>query len=123
MIAAYSGSLIQQNFGESLFHHGYLLYTLDSQRKHKVEATNIKNSYGFVKLVLKENDWFCEQQLLSTLLCDSHFPENLNIRMCGEISAHHLQNLKFLLKDKNYVHTDFVLKDDTKKCIFKRLLF
>ena len=54
---AYSGSLIQQNFGESLDKHGYILYNLKTKENKLIE---IENMYGFVKLyvtngVLEDN--------------------------------------------------------------------
>jgi len=51
----YAGSLVQQNFGESLRGHGYLLWDL----KDKIIATfhDIKSDYGFVKVIIKDNIW------------------------------------------------------------------
>ena len=43
----YSGSLVQQNFGESLSGHGFLAWDMDS---FKYEAINIPNEYGYYTL-------------------------------------------------------------------------
>lgn len=44
---AYAGSLIQQNFGETLTHHGYLIWDLDKRARKFVE---IKNDYGYFNI-------------------------------------------------------------------------
>ena len=43
----YAGSLVQQNFGESLNGHGFLVWDLDSM---KYEAIDIPNAYGYYTL-------------------------------------------------------------------------
>jgi len=43
----YAGSLVQQNFGESLNGHGFLVWDLDS---FKYEAIDIPNEYGYYTL-------------------------------------------------------------------------
>lgn len=43
----YAGSLVQQNFGESLNGHGFLVWDLDS---FKYEAIDIPNDYGYYTL-------------------------------------------------------------------------
>ena len=43
----YAGSLVQQNFGESLSGHGFLVWDLDS---FKYEAIDIPNDYGYYTL-------------------------------------------------------------------------
>lgn len=47
--AAYPGSLIQQNFGESL-EHGYLLWEIESKNKHNVEFVVLPNVFPFYTL-------------------------------------------------------------------------
>lgn len=44
---AYSSSLIQQNYGESLYDHGYIKWNLV---EGKMEYKRIKNNYGFVTI-------------------------------------------------------------------------
>lgn len=44
----YPGSLIQQNFGEPIKSHGYILWNL---QKSLVERYHIKNPYGMIKIV------------------------------------------------------------------------
>ena len=73
---AYPGSLIQQDFGEQLIGHGYLLWNLKDKLVH---ATHIYNSTGFLKLrsnilsgsytvdVLKEKNMMPTNVMLSTM--------------------------------------------------------
>ena len=49
---AYPSSLIQQNFGESLNNHGYILWNLNTL---KGEFYEIKNEYGFVTITPETN--------------------------------------------------------------------
>ena len=49
---AYAGSLLQQNFGETLDDHGYLIWDLV---ENKIESIDIKNKKGFVKFIVQEN--------------------------------------------------------------------
>ena len=54
---AYSGSLIQQNFGESLENHGILEWEIPAPGKPiQTRFTQIKNDYGHVKFFVKDND-------------------------------------------------------------------
>jgi len=53
--AAYSGSLIQQNRGESLFNHGYLLWNIESESITS-KFVEVGNPYGFVDVVVKEDE-------------------------------------------------------------------
>jgi len=46
-ICGYSGSLIQQNFGEDIIDHGYLLWHLQNKT---VEEINIYNNIGFINI-------------------------------------------------------------------------
>jgi len=45
----YSGSLIQQNYGEDIIDHGYLIWNLE---KKEVIEVNVYNNYGFINLFL-----------------------------------------------------------------------
>lgn len=51
----YSGSLIQQNFGESLENHGFLLWTIEPDIQ--VEFHEIKNEYGLVTIKIENDKW------------------------------------------------------------------
>jgi DNA repair exonuclease SbcCD ATPase subunit/DNA repair exonuclease SbcCD nuclease subunit len=53
-IALYPGSLIQQDFGESLYKHGYVIWDLESLSFKHFE---INNNYGFYNLYMDYNVW------------------------------------------------------------------
>ena len=55
IIWGYPGSLIQQNFAESPFHHGYILWTLDT-KKINAECYHVFNNYGMLTLKKGEGD-------------------------------------------------------------------
>jgi len=49
----YSGSLIQQNFGETVSKHGYLWWDLDTKT---FEEKDINSNYGFYQFKIKSLD-------------------------------------------------------------------
>ena len=48
----YPSSLIQQNYGESLENHGYVLWNIENNTSTFI---NIKNDYGYVSCLMKNN--------------------------------------------------------------------
>ena len=102
LIAAYSGSILQQNFGESLLGHGGLLWNIENNSNIYVKEFDIFNHYGFVKLIIENKIWYCENQKLEDLLL-KEFPNNLQIRIFGNPSVNELNNLHNLLNGKTYV--------------------
>ena len=102
-ICGYSGSLIQQNYGEDILNHGYLLWHLENK---KVEEINIYNNIGYINI--KENEK--EEILIRTngkyeyLLEDiikqnkELFPKTLEIKTFSKINFY---NLNILLKSFN----------------------
>ena len=48
---AYAGSLIQQNHGETLHNHGFIIWDLKNK---KVEFKEVYNEYGFITLKIKK---------------------------------------------------------------------
>ncbi|ARF12556.1 DNA repair exonuclease, partial [Klosneuvirus KNV1] len=55
--AWYSGSLIQQTFGESVNKHGYLIWNIKDRSNIKVEFKEIINDYGRVTIKIENNVW------------------------------------------------------------------
>lgn len=49
----YSGSLIQQNYGEDIINHGYMIWDLESK---KISEINVYNNKGFVYLKEKDDE-------------------------------------------------------------------
>jgi DNA repair exonuclease SbcCD ATPase subunit/predicted MPP superfamily phosphohydrolase len=67
----YASSIVQQNFGESLEHHGYMKYDVET----KVATFHeIKNNYGFLTLKIKNNK-------IKNFDKDNNIPPNLNLKI------------------------------------------
>ena len=113
---AYSGSLIQQNFGENIVEHGYLIWDLENK---KINEINVYNKIGYINI--KENE--LEEILIringnyEILLKDyinnnkKYFPEKLEIKTFSKIN---FQNLNSLLKSFNISFNIISRLDETK---------
>ena len=80
---AYSGSLIQQDYGETLLGHGFLVWDL---RTRVVSCFHVKNDCGFITLretaptkleISLKNTWID----LDTIIAESWFPQNVCVRL------------------------------------------
>jgi len=112
----YSGSLIQQNFGEDIVEHGYLLWDLVNK---KINEINVLNNIGFINI--KENE--LEQILIringkyDLLLEDfikcklKYFPKKLEIKTFSKIN---FQKLNTLLKSFDISFLIISRLDETK---------
>jgi DNA repair exonuclease SbcCD ATPase subunit len=52
----YSGSLIQQNFGEDILDHGYLIWDLYGPKSTEVTEVNVYNDIGYINIKQDENE-------------------------------------------------------------------
>lgn len=90
IIWGYSGSLIQQNFGESYNKHGYLLWELN---KSQVKSIDIPNKIAYLNLYFKTN-WKIK-------IIDQNFNDmfiNLNEFL---INNNHINRAHIQIKNKN----------------------
>jgi len=102
-ICGYSGSLIQQNYGEDILNHGYLLWHLKNK---KVEEINIYNNIGYINIKENEKEEILIRQngkyecLLEDVIKKNEelFPKKLEIKTFSKINFH---NLNILLKSYN----------------------
>lgn len=80
----YAGSLVQQDFGEDVLEHGYLMWDLDASTSRCCEM-NIKNTYGMLKVRERQGVWYGLSQNtwvdLKMFLTNSRCPTNLAIRV------------------------------------------
>lgn len=95
----YPGSLIQQDFGETLSGHGYIVWNL---RDKVIHTYHVTNPYGFVKLRFDETCDTLEILYrevsnmtptyvpLSQLIDQSWFPSNLHVSYNGKVFNHAL---------------------------------
>jgi DNA repair exonuclease SbcCD ATPase subunit/DNA repair exonuclease SbcCD nuclease subunit len=99
MYWGYSGSLVQQDFGETIIDHGFFVWDLAQK---SVKVVNVKNQYGMLKIKenkgiwrgLYKNKWFPLEQLLSNDYC----PTNLSLRIIYSEDETHLTTLEMILK-------------------------
>ena len=84
---AYSGSLVQQDYGETLQGHGFLIWDLENKN---VSCFHVKNDFGFITLREIDNEsfeisiksqhtslWKC----LDAVIQEQWFPRNVSIRL------------------------------------------
>lgn len=82
----YAGSLVQQNFGESLWGHGFVEWDLES---NVATSYHVRNDYGMVLVALDEQSNPCvkfrvgrnvQHLLLKTVQSMGWFPKNVSLR-------------------------------------------
>ena len=112
-IWGYSGSLLQQNFGEDIKKHGYLKWDLENM---KVTKKDINNSY--CHYTYKDN----EKIKLINFLDDSTHINNIKIRFIKNNSnmTDHISEIQTLLNDRNikyktYHYNNSLFQKETKK--------
>ena len=116
-ICGYSGSLIQQNFGEDIIDHGYLLWNLQTK---EIKEINIRNDIGYINI--KENDkgdilirkngkYECllEQEIKNNI---DYFPKLIEIKTFSKIN---FENLNKLLKSYDINFT--IISNLNERCL------
>jgi len=106
-ICGYSGSLIQQDYGEDIVEHGYLLWNLDDK---KITEINVYNSIGRINIKQNDKDEILirkngkYEKLLENEIKDNldYFPKELFIRYHSKIN---FDNLNKLLKTYDIIFT------------------
>ena len=101
---AYPGSLIQQNFGEEILNHGLLEWNFDTK---KIIPHNLKCPHGFLKVKLQEPFQILNSKGLhiEDVLTSSLCPEDLSLRIYGEIDTTKTNSLKCLIESHGKMHT------------------
>lgn len=112
LLAAYSGSLIQQNYGESILDHGILLWNFETPSKIVISGIDITNDYGFLKLTIENGIWYCEKSKLEDLILNPQFPNILKIRIFGNYTIFDLNNLHYILKRRKYILDEYCIKSN-----------
>jgi DNA repair exonuclease SbcCD ATPase subunit/DNA repair exonuclease SbcCD nuclease subunit len=97
-ICGYSGSLIQQNFGEDIIEHGYLLWNIVNK---EVEEINVYNNIGYINIIedvtqnifIRTNGKYTEH--LETYIKKNikYFPKILEIKTFSNINYQTLSNI------------------------------
>ncbi len=97
-ICGYSGSLIQQNFGEDIIEHGYLIWDLFNKN---IKEINVYNNIGYINIKQDDNEAILirkngkynntlENELKNNA---DYFPKNLEIKVFSKINFHNLNTL------------------------------
>ena len=98
-ICGYSGSLIQQNFGEDIIHHGYLIWNLGNSEATEI---NVYNDIGYINIVedvsnnifIRTNGGYTETLYSYIKENIQYFPKNLEIKAFTNIN---FQSLSIIL--------------------------
>jgi len=117
-IWGYSGSLIQQNFSETISNHGYLLWDLDN---YKVESYDVENNKSFCTFNFKEDnknknkDWFKSSVEFNDYLNKNLFLKNVNIRFLSNEKNVNISDIIDVLDKKKIVYNKFYYNNDLLK--------
>ena len=105
LIWGYSGSLIQQNFGEPLLGHGYILWDITTSIKENDKVAipyHVYNPNGLTYVKYINNEWFIyinSKTIISIddYVLDSNHPRNLLIIIKGQYENYDklIEKLKF----------------------------
>jgi DNA repair exonuclease SbcCD ATPase subunit/predicted phosphodiesterase len=105
----YPGSLIQQNFGESIFDHGALVWDLQEQ---KVEVLNIQNQCGYMTLKETEDGWFVSYKKkwvhINDIIGNDMCPNEFIIRINTEDGIYNEQSLANILGSPHNIKFNIV---------------
>ena len=97
---AYSGSLIQQNYGENIIDHGYIIWDIDTKIP---KLKKVYNDVGYVILQYKDSIWNIKYKNslvpLSQLITHKYFPKTPFIRIDGDF--HNIDSLLETLQNHN----------------------
>lgn len=91
----YAGSLIQQNFGEEIIEHGYMIWDLHSR---KIESINVYNERGMINIKQTNDEIYVRQGMqynmpLDILLSNPMCPKHLEIKVYSEINSQKLHDI------------------------------
>jgi len=103
----YAGSLIQQNFGESLDKHGFLIWDLDSM---KYEEVDIQNDYGYYTMDIDNG--------VVPIVTDMPKKPRLRVRLSNTDSADTKKvmaeiKMRYGVEDFTIIRTDSLSKSKT----------
>ena len=77
----YPGSLVQQDFGEPLFGHGYLLWNL---KEKVIHAFHVHNPYGFIKTKNDEIMINKKYTNIKSIISQNWFPDHVRVSVLGD---------------------------------------
>ena len=96
LLWCYSGSLIQQNFGEDIIEHGYVIWDLE---KKEIYDVNVLNNCGKINLK-EENNKILYRKTNKFYELDEYiynninlFPKKLEIKFLSSFDYHNIENI------------------------------
>jgi DNA repair exonuclease SbcCD nuclease subunit/DNA repair exonuclease SbcCD ATPase subunit len=97
-MCGYSGSLIQQNFGEDIIEHGYLLWNIETK---EAEEINVYNNVGYINIIedvsknifIRTNGKYTEPLLSYVQTNIDYFPKTLEIKSFSNINYQTLSTI------------------------------
>jgi DNA repair exonuclease SbcCD ATPase subunit len=95
---SYAGSLIQQNFGENLWGHGFTEWDLDTKT---ATFYHVPNNFGYVAVMQKDEQFCVKLRMERSVLCVplqkivrlGWFPKRIALRISTNLRAH-LQDIQ-----------------------------
>ena len=94
----YSGSLLQQNYGEDILGHGYMIWDIENR---KTENIDVYNDYGMINIKQYNNEILIRNrgkyENIIEFLNNKCFPKNIEIKVYSTIDLDLLINI---LKEK-----------------------
>jgi len=101
----YSGSLVQQNYGEDIIDHGYMIWDLETRT---IENVNVYNPFGYINIIIKNNDIYLRKngkyfETLEDFISENtkYFPEKTEIRSFSSFTHKNTKHLYDILNKYN----------------------
>jgi len=112
----YSGSLIQQNFSESILKHGYLKWDLLNK---KIYIQNIPNFNSFITFNSKNNtknsEFFYDIQHFKSFLNSNNHIKNINLRFLSKNNKKYIIDIENLLDKLNIKYNSYFYNNNLNK--------
>lgn len=96
-VIVYPGSMIQQNHGEDLENHGYILWDL---KNREYEFRELKNDYGFFTIEIEKGKLLSDiskmpKKVMLRARCNQTIPSEVKSLMAGLSSKHELLEITY----------------------------
>lgn len=120
ILYGYPGSLVQQDFGESIFNHGFIVWNIDNKNQFTIDKYHVNNPVGRTNAKLINNEVHINAEnyiRLNDFLKYEKKPTNLHIRLyCKDNSSTIRQYIKDELdKCKINTHIDITSSNLTNQ--------
>lgn len=113
----YSGSLIQQNFGEDVINHGYMIWNI---RKREIEEVNVYNETGMINIKQKDNQILMRNRGkyldIMQYICHPNFPKILEIKLYSSVNIVQLMSLFEKYDIKIQIVSHIIEKQNNNQC-------